>query len=303
MIWWLIAALVVAGIAALPFWLESRRGPPDAPRGGEILDLPQGDTYREWHGPSRGARVVAIHGLTTPSPVWGALAAGLGRLGYRTLTYDHLGRGASDNPAEPQDADHYVRHLHDLLGAEGLVEDVTLIGYSMGASVAVAYAAAHPERIKRVILLAPAGIVTPRINSSFAVRWRGIGDWYYLATEPARFRAELRHVGRTPAVPDLPAVMAAQTRRRGFFPSILASRRGILSGPREAEHRKLAKDGVPLVAIWAAQDEVIPLSGLGRLAEWNRAAKQEVVAGAGHGLPYTHSDEVLALLSGILQEP
>ena len=40
----------------------------------------------------------------------------------------------------------------------------------------------------------------------------------------------------------------------------------------------------------------------GTLAAWNRQAAQEVVAGAGHGLPHTHGSAVVELLRSVLRE-
>ena len=45
-----------------------------------------------------------------------------------------------------------------------------------------------------------------------------------------------------------------------------------------------------------------PLSAVGALAEWSRNARQEVIDGAGHGLTYTHTNEVLVAMSEVLQE-
>ena len=65
-------------------------------------------------------------------------------------------------------------------------------------------------------------------------------------------------------------------------------------------HRAVAAAGLPVLAIWARADGVIPISGLGKLAEWNRAARQEVIENAGHALAYTHDSEVLSVLEAQL---
>ena len=49
-----------------------------------------------------------------------------------------------------------------------------------------------------------------------------------------------------------------------------------------------------MLAIWAAKDEAIPLSGMGNLTKWNRIAVNTQVEGAGHWLPLTHPREVVA---------
>ena len=86
----------------------------------------------------------------------------------------------------------------------------------------------------------------------------------------------------------LQAAQRAQLDRSGYLRAILSSRRGILSELLEKEHRKIAGLALPVVAIWAEKDEVIALSALGRLAQWNRNARQEVVPSAGHAMPYSH---------------
>ena len=98
--------VLVSLIIVLPFAFESRRkvmGPEDrrdAP--GEFIELSQGITHYQWHGPVRGPIAVCVHGLTTPSFVWQGLTAGLTAMGYRVLTYDLYGRGYSDRPKGDQ---------------------------------------------------------------------------------------------------------------------------------------------------------------------------------------------------------
>ena len=59
---------------------------------------------------------------------------------------------------------------------------------------------------------------------------------------------------------------------------------------------------MPVIAIWGRDDDVVPLTAMGKLTEWSRHARQDVIDGAGHGLPYTHTAEVLAALRGTLTD-
>ena len=54
------------------------------------------------------------------------------------------------------------------------------------------------------------------------------------------------------------------------------------------------------MTIWGDKDGVIPLTALGKLAQWNRAARQEVVKGAAHDLPMSHAAEVTEILRQVL---
>ena len=297
---WLFAILLLAGLAWWPFEAERRRrviGEAErrtAP--GKFAALSQGITHYRWLGPVRGPVVVAIHGLTTPSPVWADVGDGLGRIGYRVLVYDLYGRGLSDAPPGAQDAAFLDTQLTDLLADQGLGQELTLIGYSMGAAIATGFAARYPERVKRLILLAPAGVGHAETAlARFIRRTPLLGDWLHLLL----FGWMLR---KTIAPGPLAAVQLAELVRQGFSPAVLASQRGVLQDPQEALHRAVGRADIPVVAIWGDKDEVVPLRGMGDLVQWNRSIRQEVVAGAGHGLPYTHGAAVIAVLTDVLRE-
>ena len=303
---WLVLILLVGAVAA-PFVIEARRpkigrdqrtGAP-----GRFARLGAGATYYRWHGPTRGPVVVMIHGLTTPSPVFDALATGVGRLGYRVLTYDLYGRGLSDAPAGEQNAEFFCDQLQELLGTLDIREDVTLLGYSMGGSIATVYAARFPHQVSRVVLLATAGLqVTETRFDRICRTVPYFGDWLFLAFAPQRMEAQIKASTVPSEVDDIVGVQMAEHRRRGFFPAVLSSRRGLLSEKLEQEHRKVSRDDIPVFAIWGARDPVIPIAALGQLAQWNRVAKQEVVADAGHEICYSHASDVMDYLRGMLLE-
>ena len=307
---WILAAVVLLLAAGLawPILRELTRPRIDAGRRrtaeGDFAELSQGVTHYQWIGPLRGPVAVCVHGLTTPSFVWRGLARGLAGWGYRVLIYDLYGRGCSDRPGGLQDRAFFLTQLDDLLAHEGIDDDITLFGYSMGGAIATAFAARSPERIRRLILLAPAGMGLKLRGMSRTIRDVPVlGDWLMLAFYPGQHRRG------TEAERDLPSTVSgivdrqqAELGLRGFVPAVLSSLRGILSEDFEADHRALRAGDVPVIAIWGREDAVVPLSAMGRLTEWSRHARQEVVDGAGHGLPYTHTDAVLAALRGTLAD-
>jgi pimeloyl-ACP methyl ester carboxylesterase len=84
------------------------------------------------------------------SPIWSHWIRELAR-GHTLLRYDERGNGMSDrNPASLTFED-FVEDLETVTGAAGM-EQFDLLGISQGASVAIAYAARHPNRVKRLIL-------------------------------------------------------------------------------------------------------------------------------------------------------
>ena len=296
MIWVLV---VVLSVLAVPVTIELMRSPMNDARQdkapGQFALLSQGRTHFEWLGPERGPVAVCIHGLTTPSFVWRGMAKGLALMGFRVLIYDLYGRGYSDTAMGRQDAKFFLTQLDDLLLNQNVTGPVTLLGYSMGGAIAACFAAANPGRIRQLILLAPAGM--QELSGRQLTLARDIpvlGDWLFLAVFPTILRRGIdAEAGLPGSVPGITDLQHAETDRRGYFPSVLSSLRGLLRHPLEDAHRAIAAAGIPTLAIWGAEDDVISLGCKTTLAEWNPQAVQTVVADAGHGLTYTHTDAVL----------
>ena len=292
-------ALILALVFALPFALEWMRRPVnDAQRhtaSGQFAALSQGVTHYEWQGPSDGPVALCIHGLSTSSYVWRGLTKGLVLMGYRVLVYDHFGRGLSDTTSGTQDSAFFIRQITDLLAHEKVDTPLTVLGYSMGGAIATHFAAAYPGKIKHLILIAPAGMQTiGGATLRFVRDWPVIGDWLFLLTYPVALRKGIRAEAHLPgSVEGINALQLAETQRRGYFPALLSSLRGVLGDTAREQHKKLSVAGVPVLAVWADADDVIPLSGKDRLTDWNPQAQQAVIADAGHGVTYTHTDQVL----------
>ena len=84
------------------------------------------------------------------SPVWRSWLEGLGQ-SYKLVRYDDRGCGLSDRTVGEVSLPTWVTDLEAVVEAAG-VERFVLLGISQGATVAVAYAVRHPERVERMIL-------------------------------------------------------------------------------------------------------------------------------------------------------
>lgn len=297
MIW---VCVTLAAVVALPFVIEAARPPMTnkarAKAPGQFAQLSQGVTHFRWYGPGDGRIAVCVHGLTTPGFVWQGVAKGLAQMGFRVLVYDLYGRGYSDRPRGAQDRAFFLTQLSDLLRHQDIDDDITLIGYSMGGVIATHFAAVHPMRVRQLILLAPAGMsAVAQGLLGVAVRTSIIGTWLMLARYPSLLRKGLKAEANMPgSVPGITALQAAELNRRGFVPAVLRSLRGVLAQTQQIEHKKLQHHALPVLAVWGDRDEVIPLSSADTLKRWNSDVHTAIIAGAGHGLPYSHTQETLA---------
>ena len=300
--------VLLAAVLAAPFAIEALRRPMDAAARqaapGQFAQLPQGTTHYQWFGPEAGPLVVCIHGLTTPGFVWHGLAQGLAAQGYRVLVYDLYGRGYSDRPKGAQTPAFFLRQVNDLMADQKITGDMTVIGYSMGAVIATALAA-ETEKVRRLVLLAPAGMRP--VGDGFLrllVRTPVLGRWLMMAYYPGMLRRGLRAEADQPGnVPEITKRQSAELDFRGFLPAVIASLRGTLTQQMQEPHEAVASRGISVLAIWGGADAVIPLADQERLGRWNPNVTQHVIAGAGHGLPYTHTRQVLALVTGFVQRP
>ena len=307
MMLWVLLALVIV-IAALSGIADLRRHRKDKATpgtvSGSIATLPSGKTYYEWHGRQDGAIAVCVHGLTTPSYVWDAVVEGLNLMGYRVLTYDLYGRGYSDRVSGQQDADFFIKQLDELLEDQGVDGGIFLLGYSMGAAIATSYCAKQPNMMERMVLLAPVGfgVKTNRLQD-FIVKTPVIGDWLMGVLGGWMLRKAIAAEAEIPSkVPDIYSRQIKETYVRGFLPAVLSSMRHMLPRTQENLHRIIADADIPVAAIWGEADTVIPISGIGKLAEVNRAAYQTMIPDAPHALLYTHPDEVHKALQEFLRE-
>lgn len=119
-----------------------------------------------------GPAIVLLHGLTaTRRYVLQGSRHLLGR-GYRLVGYDARGHGESGAPSDPGAYGYevMVQDLDRLLDQKGLERPV-LVGSSMGAHVATAFALRHPERVAALVQITPAYMGAGRRDPGELAHW------------------------------------------------------------------------------------------------------------------------------------
>jgi pimeloyl-ACP methyl ester carboxylesterase len=160
--------------------------------------------YREQ---GEGQPVVLLHRNPSSSIGFTRVLPLLAAAGFRAIAMDTPGYGLSDRPAAPPQAmDEYAAAVVALLDHLGL-ERAHLAGYHTGSSIACEVAAAHPERVDRLVLSAMMALTDEErpAYAGFAARWapdpRGdfLGRWplpllrrYVTRDDPEHFMHELQ---------------------------------------------------------------------------------------------------------------
>ena len=112
-------------------------------RAGEGVDVRLGQLVADLTGTDDGRPpVVLLHGLTFDRGMWTPIVDALA--GRRALAFDLPGHGDSP-PRDSYDPADVADVLHDAITAAGVGAPV-LVGHSIGAVLATAYAARHPAR-------------------------------------------------------------------------------------------------------------------------------------------------------------
>jgi non-heme chloroperoxidase len=105
-----------------------------------------------------GRPVVLIHGWPLSGESWEGQVPALTQAGYRVVRYDRRGFGRSDKPKGGYDYDTLSDDLEGVLSELDL-QDVTLVGFSMGGGEVARYVTRHGEdRLHSVVF---AAAVTP----------------------------------------------------------------------------------------------------------------------------------------------
>lgn len=101
--------------------------------------------------------------LDWTGPIWGYLITALSRR-HKLVRYDERGNGLSQWESDDLGFEAFVTDLATVVDAVGL-DRFPLLGISQGCAVSIAYAARHPERVSRLILL-----------GGYAAGWRAFAD-------------------------------------------------------------------------------------------------------------------------------
>ncbi len=113
-------------------------------------------------GPRDAPAVLMLHGT---GGHWETFASNLGPFSehFRCIAIDMVGNGFSDKPDVDYEIGVYVEHAFAVLDALG-VSSASFMGTSLGAWVAASAALARPERVEKLVLMSPAGLMATAGN-------------------------------------------------------------------------------------------------------------------------------------------
>jgi pimeloyl-ACP methyl ester carboxylesterase len=292
-----IAALLAAGFYA---YANPERAALDATARaaapGSFITLRDGQTHYEIAGPDTGRVAVLVHGFSVPAYIWDSTFNALAAAGYRVLRYDLFGRGWSDRPDASYDAAFYDAQLGQLMDSLRITGPVDLFGLSFGGAIAAHFAAAHPTRVRSLVLVDP---LTAAREAPGVVGAPFIGAYFWQVAAVPRMAdgqtTDFLHPERFPGWADK---YRPQTRYRGFGRSLRRSllARGSVDFP--TIYARIASAGTPVLLVWGKQDATLPISDAENVTRAIPATEFFAVDSAGH-LP--HLEQAAAFNARLLE--
>ena len=268
---------------------------------GDFVELGDGQVHYAWHGAPKGLAsenvIVLVHGFSTPSFVWAGLLGPFENANRRVLIYDNFGRGYSDRPHAANDAELFDRQLSELLESQGIDQPIDLVGYSMGGAIATYFAANHPEKVRRLGLIAPAGfpVVLPSVAKWLTAPL--LGDWLMtvfgrgVMLETMSLPENQGH-----AIPDIATRYEVQMGYEGYLRSLLSTMRSFPMGDLEQEYEAVGESNIPVMAIWGDRDAVVPPGNARLVAAAVPRAELVSIEGGTHAITYSEPEQVSTAL-------
>lgn len=217
--------------------------------------------------------VVLVHGYGGDANSWLFVQEPLSR-SHTVHAIDLPGHGRSGKDVGDGSLETLAAAVTGYLDARDITS-AHLVGHSVGGAVAAAVAAAHPDRVRSLTLVAPAGVGSA-INADYLRGFAAAGS-----------RRELRPLlGTLFADPDLVTRQLVDDllkykRLDGVQQALDTLRGTLVDGDAQAIDVTSLLSGLdlPVVVVWGAADAVIPAGNADALPD---SAQVTLVEGAGH---------------------
>ncbi|WP_329001633.1 alpha/beta fold hydrolase [Kribbella sp. NBC_00709] len=248
-----------------------------------------------------GSPVVLLAPGASPASAWDAELA--------ALAHDHTVY-AVDLPGQGETRLHDERFTFDLDGMTDALDQffdalhlqqVALGGNSWSGGWGLAYAQRHPDRVSRLVLLAPSGLDEPDVWSWEILKQPLIGEALAkLAANRSMVESAVRglFVHQDRVTPQLVDSMWIPGTYRDNVRSMYALERGLdWSGTEKA----LPSTRQPTLVLWGDHDTVLPVAQAARFGSLLPNATVRVLPGCGHALTVDCADRVSPLLAAFLR--
>ena len=272
-----LTALCALATGCLSHW----QGPlPGAPEDASYVSVEGAHVRYVDASPRKSAPVVMIHGFASSLNAWDAVIPQVAQ-NHRVIALDLKGFGWSDRPRGDYSPQAQADLVAALLDERGVDEPVALVAHSWGASVALAFAIRHPERVRRLAIY-DGWIYAEQLPTFFLwARASSLGEllfWLFYKEQPA---VKLSSAFYDPLIVDqrFADYVESTLERPGTSAAALAAVRGQRYEFVQDAYATIDK---PTLLMWGREDAVTPLWVGERLVKQLPEADLKVYPRCGH---------------------
>ena len=265
-------------------------------RGGKILDLSGGDLQVLDVGPRTASPIVLIHCYTCAIDWWSGMIPLL-RRDHRVVAIDLLGHGGSDKPGSGYSMDNQASLVAQALSRLG-VRNATVVGHSLGGTVATALTEKSPELVRGLVIIDQAPDSSyGGLNLLAKIAYLPVIGQAIWRTTPDFLVKDGLGQAFAPGY-DVPDEFVDDFRRMTFTSYDDSSSSEEDYTDEEPLDQRLRPTGVPLLVIFGSEDQIYDedkaLSAYGRIP----GAETRLVKDAGHSPNVEKPEQTAALVLG-----
>ena len=247
--------------------------------------------------------LLLIHGMAGSAQTWRAVLPQLAKR-YRVIAPDLLGHGQSSKPRTDYSLGAFAVGLRDLLDELG-VESATVVGQSLGGGVAMQFLYQHPDYCRRLVLISSGGL-GPDVGLILRLLAAPGAEFVMPVIAPSpvlragnAVKSWLSSAGlRSPRGAEIWSAYSSfgDSETRQAFLRTLRSVVDYRGQAVSALNRLNLREGLPILAIWGEQDNIIPVDHAYAALEARPDCRLEVLPGVGHFAQVEAPDKVIDLL-------
>ena len=253
----------------------------------------QGIVHYEVYG--RGRPVILLHGWLGSWGLWQETMKYLGRY-YRTYALDFWGFGESGKKRETYAVQDFVSLVEQFMENLGIMR-APLVGHSMGGTVSLSVALAHPERVSKVVVIG-----SPIVGTSLAWPLKLSGNRkiaFMLFNAMWAFRLGMRvaspFICRDPRFPEMMDKDLSRTTLESFLLSIASLHRTDLTP-------LLDEIQIPAMGMFGALDNIVSPDQWQPMIKGIPTARIERFENAGHFIMLDEPDIFIEKLKDFLDD-
>lgn len=247
--------------------------------------------------------LLLIHGMAGSAQTWRAVLPQLAKK-YRVIAPDLLGHGQSSKPRTDYSLGAFAVGLRDLLDELG-VESATVVGQSLGGGVAMQFLYQHPDYCRRLVLISSGGL-GPDVGLILRLLAAPGAEFVMPVIAPSpvlragnAVKSWLSSAGlRSPRGAEMWSAYSSfgDSETRHAFLRTLRSVVDYRGQAVSALNRLNLREGLPILAIWGEDDNIIPVDHAYAALEARPDCHLEILPGVGHFAQVEAPEKVIDLL-------